>query len=187
MNPAAPSKVRRARLHDVTAGFVERGEVPGLVALVSQRGEAHVEALGKKAPDASDPVERDTIFRIASMTKPITAVTDDTVPAPSADHIAPSSDLPHGLWHRHGALGIYPIQTAVDNLVLGRGMPQPSLSPGPDEWIRRLGTLPLMRLPGEKWMYHTGSDVPDPVRRARRVDRTRRRPAVRNIPARTHL
>src|SRR5215468_4453158 len=81
MNPVALSKVPLARLHDVMAGFVERGEVPGLVAPVSRRGEAHVEALGKKAPDASDPVQRDTIFRIASMTKPITAVTDDTVPA----------------------------------------------------------------------------------------------------------
>ena len=31
--------------------------------------------------------------------------------------------------------------------------------PAPDEWIRRLGTLPLMHQPGEKWMYNTGSDV----------------------------
>jgi CubicO group peptidase (beta-lactamase class C family) len=31
--------------------------------------------------------------------------------------------------------------------------------PAPDEWIRRLGTLPLMHQPGEKWMYHTASDV----------------------------
>jgi len=31
--------------------------------------------------------------------------------------------------------------------------------PPPDEWIRRLGTLPLMHRPGDKWIYHTGSDV----------------------------
>jgi len=31
--------------------------------------------------------------------------------------------------------------------------------PAPDEWIRRLGTLPLMHQPGEKWMYNTASDV----------------------------
>jgi CubicO group peptidase (beta-lactamase class C family) len=55
--------------------------------------------------------------------------------------------------------GTYPIQTAVDDLLLGQGMPQPSLPPAPDEWIRRFGTLPLMHQPGEKWMYHTGSDV----------------------------
>jgi CubicO group peptidase (beta-lactamase class C family) len=42
---------------------------------------------------------------------------------------------------------------------LGQGMPKPSMVPAPDEWVRRLGTLPLMHQPGEKWMYHTGSDV----------------------------
>src|SRR5262249_48659378 len=31
--------------------------------------------------------------------------------------------------------------------------------PDPDEWIRRLGTLPLMSQPGERWLYGTGSDV----------------------------
>jgi len=31
--------------------------------------------------------------------------------------------------------------------------------PAPDEWMRRLGRLPLMHQPGEKWMYNTGSDV----------------------------
>ena len=55
------------------AGFVERGEVPGLVALVTRRDETHVEALGMKALGGSGRVQRDTIFRIASMTKPITA------------------------------------------------------------------------------------------------------------------
>src|ERR1700682_1338069 len=73
MNSDGLMRARLARLHEVMAGVVERGEVPGLVALVSRRGEVHVEALGIKALGGSDPVERDTIFRIASMTKPITA------------------------------------------------------------------------------------------------------------------
>jgi CubicO group peptidase (beta-lactamase class C family) len=55
------------------AGYVARGHVPGLVTLVSRRGEVHVDAIGMKAVDGSDPMRRDTIFRIASMTKPITA------------------------------------------------------------------------------------------------------------------
>jgi CubicO group peptidase (beta-lactamase class C family) len=42
---------------------------------------------------------------------------------------------------------------------LGQGRPSPSTPPAPDEWIRRLGALPLMHQPGEKWMYHTGADV----------------------------
>jgi CubicO group peptidase (beta-lactamase class C family) len=55
--------------------------------------------------------------------------------------------------------GTYPIQKAVDEQALGQGMPRPLLPPAPDEWIRRFGTLPLMDQPGERWMYHTGSDV----------------------------
>src|SRR5438128_2562398 len=73
MSSSGLSQARLGRLHDVMAGFVERGEVPGLVALVSRRDEAHVEALGMKTLGGADPVQRGTIFRIASMTKPITA------------------------------------------------------------------------------------------------------------------
>jgi hypothetical protein len=57
------SRTRLDRMHHVLSGYVERDEVPGIVSLV-----AHVDAIG---PGGS--VERDTIFRISSMTKPITA------------------------------------------------------------------------------------------------------------------
>src|SRR5712691_2537923 len=67
------SSARLARMHDVMAGYVERGEVPGLVTLVGRRGEVHVDAIGTKVVGGSDPIRRDTIFRISSMTKPITA------------------------------------------------------------------------------------------------------------------
>lgn len=53
------------RLHRVMARHVEAG-VPGVVTLVSRHGETHVDALGATRADA--------IFRISSMTKPITAV-----------------------------------------------------------------------------------------------------------------
>ena len=46
---------------------------PGLVTLVSRRGETHVDAIGTMAFGGSEPMQRDTIFRIASVTKPITA------------------------------------------------------------------------------------------------------------------
>src|SRR2546428_9436826 len=55
------------------AGYVERGDVPGLVTLVSRRGDVHVDPIGMKAVGGKDPMRRDTIFRISSMTKPITA------------------------------------------------------------------------------------------------------------------
>jgi CubicO group peptidase (beta-lactamase class C family) len=195
MSSAGLSKARLARLHDVMAGCVERGEVPGLVALVSRRGETHVEALGMKTLGGSDPVQRDTIFRIASMTKPITAAAamilveecklrlddpvegllpeladrrvlkrlegqlDDTEPARRPITLRDLLTFRMGFGIVMAPPGTYPIQTAVDDLRLGQGMPQPSMPPEPDEWIRRFGTLPLMHQPGEKWMYHTGSDV----------------------------
>jgi CubicO group peptidase (beta-lactamase class C family) len=140
-------------------------------------------------------VQRDTIFRIASMTKPITASAamilieecklrldepvdrllpeladrrvlkrldgplDDTEPAKRPITLRDLLTFCMGFSIVMAPPGAYPIQTAVNDLLLGQGMPQPSLQPGPDEWIRRFGTLPLMHQPGEKWMYHTGSDV----------------------------
>ena len=56
------------------AAHVERGDAPGLVSVVSRRGEAHVDVIGATAVDGGGPMRRDTIFRISSMTKPITAV-----------------------------------------------------------------------------------------------------------------
>ena len=73
MSNGGLSKVRLGRMHDVMAGYVERGEVPGIVTLVSRRGEVHADAIGMKAVEGLDPMRRDTIFRISSMTKPITA------------------------------------------------------------------------------------------------------------------
>ena len=63
-----------ARLQDVMAGRVERSHVPGLAWLVARRGEVHVGVAGTLATDGGAAVRRDTLFRISSMTKPITAV-----------------------------------------------------------------------------------------------------------------
>jgi len=65
---------RLGRLHDVMAGHVDRGGAPGLVSVVSRRGEAHVDAVGATALEGDRAVRADTLFRISSMTKPITAV-----------------------------------------------------------------------------------------------------------------
>src|SRR5579884_3952386 len=73
MNTGGFSGSRLSRMHDLMVGYVERGEVPGLVTVVSRRGEVHVDAIGKQAV-GGEPIQRDTIFRISSMTKPITAV-----------------------------------------------------------------------------------------------------------------
>ena len=193
LTPGGLSTQRLGRLHDVMAGYVERGEVPGVVTLVSRRGEVHVDAIGTKAVGGSDPMQRDTIFRIASLTKPVTAAAamvlveecrlrldepvdrllpeladrrvltsldaalDDTVPA---NRPITLRDL---LTFRMGFGLIFtpdthPIQQAMNELQLGFE-PDPATPPAPDEWMRRLGTLPLMLQPGEQWLYNTGSDV----------------------------
>ena len=50
------SKARLGRMHYVMAGYIERGDVPGIVTLVSRRGEVHVDAIGTKAAAGGDPI-----------------------------------------------------------------------------------------------------------------------------------
>ncbi len=188
------SSSKLSRLRDVMTGYVERGEVPGLVALISQRGETHVEAIGSKKLGGTDPVRRDTIFRIASMTKPITSAAamilieecklrlddpidhfipelanrkvlarldgplDETVPAvrPITTRDLLSSCM--GFGAVMAPPDRYPIvKAAIDrHIYVG---PPAAKTPAPDEWVKRLGELPLMHQPGESWCYHTGSEV----------------------------
>ena len=195
MRDGGLSAERLKRLHDVMTGYVERGEVPGLVTLVARRGEGHVDAIGAMAAGSEEPMRRDTIFRISSMTKPITAAAamilieectlrldepvnrllpelanrqvlkrpdadlDDTVPAHRPITVRDLLTFTMGLGIVAAAPGTVPIADALAELELGQGMPSPQTPPAPDEWIRRLGTLPLMYQPGERWMYNTGSDV----------------------------
>jgi CubicO group peptidase (beta-lactamase class C family) len=74
MTSSGLSKNRLGHLHEVLAGHVEGGDAPGLVSVVSRRGEAQIDALGATAVGGIRGVAPDTIFRISSMTKPITAV-----------------------------------------------------------------------------------------------------------------
>jgi CubicO group peptidase (beta-lactamase class C family) len=193
MSAGGLSKARLGRMHDVMAGHVERGFVPGLVTLISRRGETQVDAIGMQAVGGGDPMRRDTIFRIASMTKPITAVAamilveecrlrlddpvdrwlpeladrkvlraidgplDDTVPARRAITLRDLLTLRPGL----GAVMVfperYPIQSAMAEAEVA---PSANLfAHGPDEFMARLGRLPLIAQPGERWLYHTGSDI----------------------------
>jgi CubicO group peptidase (beta-lactamase class C family) len=47
----------------------------------------------------------------------------------------------------------------MGKLSLGDGPPAPQVPPSPDEWIKRLGRLPLLYQPGQRWLYNVGSDV----------------------------
>ena len=196
MSTGGFSAARLGRMRDVMAGYVERGEVPGLVTLLCRRGEIQVEAIGLKEIDGADPINRDTIFRITSMTKPITAAAtmilveecklrldepvdrllpeladrrvlkrpdgplDETVPAHRPITVRDLLTFRMGLGMILGPAGDHPIKEAVKGLeIVGFGPPNPATPHGPDEWMRRLGTLPLVHQPGESWMYNLGSYV----------------------------
>jgi CubicO group peptidase (beta-lactamase class C family) len=176
------------------ARYVDQGDVPGIVTLVARRGEVAVDAVGS-ASVGGRPVRRNTIFRISSMTKPVTAVAamllveegilhlddavdellpelaarqvlrrmdgplDDVVPASRPITVRDLLTFTMGFGLVMAPPGSWPVQRAADDLALGQGPPSPGTMPAPDEWIRRLGTLPLLHQPGEAWMYNTGCDV----------------------------
>ncbi|MER8182297.1 serine hydrolase domain-containing protein [Kitasatospora sp. NPDC094015] len=73
MSDGGLSEARLARLRTALAGYVERGEVPGLVAVVQRRGHVHIEVHGTLEAGGDEPMRRDTLFRISSMTKPVVA------------------------------------------------------------------------------------------------------------------
>ncbi|MBC7807178.1 MAG: beta-lactamase family protein [Akkermansiaceae bacterium] len=195
MSAGGLSQARLERMQAVMTGYVERGEVPGVVTLVGRRGEVHIAAAGKKSVNGGDPIGHDTIFRISSMTKPIIAAAtmvlveecklrldeavdrllpeladrkvlkrldgplDDTVPANRPITVRDLLTFRLGFGMVMAPPDMFPIQKAMNGLSLGQSGPSSSTTPEPDEWIRRLGTLPLLHQPGEKWMYNTGCDV----------------------------
>jgi CubicO group peptidase (beta-lactamase class C family) len=141
-------------------------------------------------------MQRDSLFRITSMTKPITAAVtlmlvdegklrlteridhwlpelaqprvlrnpsgplDDTVPAKRPITVEDLLTFRCGLGFVPTAGADSPLERRIAELrLLGFGPPDPASPLGPDEWLRRLGTLPLMAQPGEEWLYNTGSYI----------------------------
>jgi CubicO group peptidase (beta-lactamase class C family) len=69
------SSQRLNRLTTEMKAIAERGDVPGVVTMVARKGKVvHLEATGKRELESGTPMQKDTIFRIYSMTKPITGV-----------------------------------------------------------------------------------------------------------------
>src|SRR5215475_2761932 len=167
MSASGLSTARLQRLREVLSRHVESGNVPGLVALVARRGEVHVEAIGTTEAGGSEPMRRDTIFRIASVTKQIAAAAamilveecrlrlddpvdgllpeladrrvlkrldgplDDTEPAKRPITLRDLLTFRMGSGIVIAPPGTQPIQTAMTDLQLGQGPPQPSLPPAP--------------------------------------------------------
>jgi CubicO group peptidase (beta-lactamase class C family) len=200
MGTAGLSKSRLDRMHQVLSGFIERKEMPGLVALVSHHDDVHVATLGTQAFDNPAPMKSDTIFRIASITKLITAVAamilveeckirlddsikpwlpelanrrvlksidsrldnklDDTVPAQRPITLRDLLTYRMGFGSIMAMPGTYPIQKLIREYRIGGDGPMlPSQWPETEEWLQRLGSLPLLAQPGERWMYHVSGDV----------------------------
>jgi CubicO group peptidase (beta-lactamase class C family) len=178
------------------SGYVERRELPGLVALVSRHDDVHVETLGTMSLGQPAAMTRDAIFRIASITKPITAVAamilvedcklqldqsiepwlpelanrrvlrsiaadlDDTVPATRPITVRDLLTSCMGFGSVMALPDTYPIQKLIrDYRIGGDGPKLQSQWPATDEWLRNLGSLPLLAQPGERWMYNVSSDV----------------------------
>lgn len=69
------SPERLQRIHESVQRHIDAGEICGAVTLVARQGRAvHFEAHGLMDLESKKPMERDTIFRLASMTKPVTGV-----------------------------------------------------------------------------------------------------------------
>ncbi len=75
----ATSQAGIERLHQAMAAQVANGALPGMVTLIAHGDDVHVDPIGALAFGSPDPMRRDTIFRITSMTKPILAAATMTL------------------------------------------------------------------------------------------------------------
>jgi CubicO group peptidase (beta-lactamase class C family) len=175
-----------ATLHE----YVARGELAGLVALGWRPGQPiRSIALGRRDVDRDLPVTRDTIFRIASLTKPITTVAalrlldegrfglDDPITrvAPELGNVRVFKD-PEGplddtlparraitfrdlLTHRSGLTYGEFHQGPIGRAYAGTLGGEIDNALSPDEWIARLATLPLIDQPGAAFHYRVSTDL----------------------------
>ena len=135
MDVRVPVETGSGRLHHALAAHVASGDMPGIVALVSHRGEIHVDAIGAQSFGGT-PMRRDTIFRIASMTKPITAAATmilveecrlrldepvDALPARARRPQGPEEPRRAGRGHRAGPSPDHHARSADLHLRHGRG------------------------------------------------------------------
>src|SRR5712691_2516554 len=186
------------RLEEIVEAAVARGDAPGVVAAVARGDETYVTAAG--VPTVGGPPMRpDTLFRISSVTKPVTAAVvlglvedglldlngavdallpelasrrvlrrpdgplDDTT---EAERPVTTRDLLTFTWGfgMQGAMFMSPepwpvVTAAAERDLAAFGPPEPAATPDPHTWMARLGELPLLAQPGERWLYSAGSQV----------------------------
>ncbi|MGJ4910045.1 serine hydrolase domain-containing protein [Bradyrhizobium sp. HKCCYLS2033] len=179
-----------AAIGPALAEFVDRGELAGIVSLTSRGGEiVHAETIGWRDVETNSPMRADTLFRIASMTKPITSVAAMmlveegriALADPVSQWIPELADL-RVLRDAAGPLDeTVPARRAItieDLLTHRSGIAYAFFSEGPlkvayetalgdpamnrstpDEWLAALGTLPLAYQPGDRFHYGHSTDV----------------------------
>ena len=179
-----------AQIPAALQGVVEAGDLSGFVTLIWRKGEvAQVNTLGLRDLEAQAPMTRDTLFRIASMTKPVTSVAalmlmeegklrlDDPVTRwlPEFADMRVLEEATGPLDKTYAA----PRDITVEDLMTHRaGLAYGFTSIGPiahaheaklgsplvnrmtpDDWLKALGTLPLSYPPGDRFHYSHATDV----------------------------
>lgn len=170
-------------------GPVDAGKLAGAVALVWRDGELVHAAAGRRDLANERPAQRDTIFRIASMTKPVTTVAalmlldegrfalDDPIEicAPELAHLRVLRD-PEGPLEAtdeaRRSITFRDLLTHRSGLTYGefhRGPIRRACAEvlgaqidnplTPDEWIARVATLPLIDQPGANFHYSISTDL----------------------------
>jgi CubicO group peptidase (beta-lactamase class C family) len=178
---------RLATLTDTLRAAIDRGTLPGAVALIARRGKiAYVQALGVRDPAGASATREDTIFRIYSMTKPIVSVAVMmlveegrlTLSDPLPKHLPAFAD-PQVAVEQDGKVELVPAVrdiTIQDLLRHTSGLTYEFRGIAPVQKMymdakvfRRnqtnadqaatLASLPLMHQPGTRWEYSRSTDV----------------------------
>ena len=182
------SAERLARLADGMKSLVEQGRLAGVVTMVARHGKVvEFEAAGKRSIAADLPMQKDSIFRIYSMSKPITGVAmmilfeegkwqlNDPVAkyipefaklkvySTDANGNVVMKDQNHPVTmrelmsHSGGFTYGFFSQTAVDKLQIEADLLNPNNTL--DEFIKRVAKLPLNAQPGTEWHYSISVDI----------------------------
>jgi CubicO group peptidase (beta-lactamase class C family) len=184
-----------ARLDEAVAAHLGPDGVPGAAWLVASGGEVHIGVGGSLDGAGERPIAADTIFRLSSVTKPLTAAgalvlvddgvlgldepvddllpeladrrvllrpdgpLDETVPAERSITLRDLLTFRLGWGFDFGADAPQTVLGAMADVGMPPGPPAPARHLDADEWLRRLGPLPLEHQPGARWLYHLGAEV----------------------------
>jgi len=191
MNTVIPEKIglsasRLSRIGTVMQGYVDENKLAGLITFVARYGKVvHFECFGMMDLESARPMRPDAIFRIYSMTKPITTVAlmmlyeqglfqlkdpvtlflpefkEVKVWADEGELIDPAREITiyDLLTHTAGlSYGDYPqTQIPVDKLYDEANLWEPGISN--QEMVQRIASLPLIYQPGQRWFYSVATDV----------------------------